>query len=168
MLTVTGNVVHAPYQNVLGATLDNVLNSGEFTSLYDQFRIDWVKIQFFLKIDPSAQTAATASYPRLYWFRDYDDQTLPSLNDIRENSRGKRAIMHPNRPVTIFFKPNVLSEIYRTAISTGYSPKFGQWIDASTPNLVHYGIKYAIDDLTNVNYKVDIEVTYGLSMRQSR
>lgn len=168
MQTIVGNAVYAPYQSVLGATLDNTLNHTEFTSLYDQFRIDWVKAQFFLRIDPSAQTAAGASYPRMYWFRDYDDQALASLNDVRENSKGKRAILHPNRPVTIWFKPNVLSEIYRTAVTTGYSPKFNQWIDASVPNLVHYGIKYCIDDLTNTNYKVDLEVTYGLSMRNSR
>jgi len=166
--TITGNAAFAPYQSVLGATLDNALNHTEFTNLFDQFRIDWVKAQFYLRIDPSAQTAAGASYPKIFWYRDMDDQALVSLNDIRENSKGKRAILHPNRPVTIWFKPNVLSEIYRTAVSTGYSPKFNQWIDASVPNLVHYGIKYCIDDLTNTNYKVDLEITYGLSMRQSR
>lgn len=168
MQTITGNVAFAPYQSVLGATLDNVLNHTEFTNLYDQFRIDWVKAQFYLRIDPGAQVAAGASYPRLYWVRDKDDQALASLNDIRENSLGKRAILHPNRAVTIWFKPNVLSEIYRTAVSTGYSPKFSQWIDCTTPNLVHYGIKYCIDDLTNTNYKVDLEIQYGVSMRQSR
>lgn len=166
--TITGSAGYLPYQSVLGATLDNVINHTEFTNLYDQFRINWVKAQFYLRIDPGAQSAAAASYPRLYWFRDYDDQSLVTVNDIRENSKGKRAILHPNRPVTIMFKPNVLSEIYRTAISTGYSPKFSQWIDCSVPNLVHYGIKYCIDDLTNTNYKVDLEITYGLSMRQSR
>lgn len=166
--TITGNVAYAPYQSVLGATLDNALNYTEFTNLYDQFRINWVKAQFYLRIDPSAQTAANASFPRLYWFRDYDDQGLASLNDVRENARGKRAILHPNRPVTITFKPNVLSEIYRTAVTTGYSPKFSQWIDVAVPNLVHYGIKYCIDDLTNTNYKVDLEITYGLSMKNSR
>lgn len=168
MQTISGNAAFAPFQSVLGATLDACLNHTEFTNLYDQFRIDWVKAQFYLRIDPSAQVAASASYPRIYWFRDYDDQGLASLNDVRENSKGKRAILHPNRPVTIWFKPNVLSEIYRTAVTTGYSPKFSQWIDCSVPNLVHYGIKYAIDDLTNTNYRVDLEIQYGLSMRQSR
>lgn len=171
MLTILGNAAHAPYTNVLGADLTTCLNHTEFTNLYDLFRIDMVKVQFYLKIDPSAQTAATASFPRLYWYRDTNDQGISPgtfLNEVRENSKGKRAVMNPNKPVTIMYRPNTLSETYRTSISTGYSPKFGQWIGTDTPNMTHYGIKYAIDDLTNTNYKVEIELTYHLSMKQSR
>lgn len=171
MQTISGSALYNPYTSVLGATLDNCLNSSEFTSLFDQFRIDWVRAKFYLKIDPSAQTAATASFPRLYWYRDYDDQTVGDatfLQDVRENQKGKIAVMNPNRPVTVFFRPNVLSEIYRTGATTGTAPKFGQWISTTHANLIHFGIKYGIDDLTNTNYRVNLEITYGLSMRQSK
>lgn len=171
MQTITGSALYAPYTSVLGATLDNCINHTEFTSLFDQYRIDWVRAKFYLKIDPSAQTAATASFPRMYWYRDYDDNTVGDgtfLQDVRENQKGKVAVMNPNRPVTITFKPNVLAETFRTGSTTCYSPKFGQWISSAAPNCIHFGIKYGIDDLTNTNYRVNLEITYGLSMRQSK
>lgn len=166
--TITGNVAYAPYQSYSSIGLNNVTNASEFSALYDQFRINYVKLQFWLRIDPGAQTAATASYPRLYWYRDLDSQIVATMSEMRERSNLKIAVLNPNRPVTIWVKPNTLAAIYAGVGSTNYKPVFAQWLDMNVQSTTHYGIKFNIDDLTNTNYKVDIETTYYFECKNTR
>lgn len=166
--SIVGNVAYSPYQSFTGIRLSYLTNASEFGALYDQYRINWVKVQFWLRIDPSAQTAAAASQPKLYWFRDQDDQILASQSEMRERSNLKIAVLRTDRPVTIWIKPNVLSETFRGTATTSYSPKFGQWLDMTTNDVEHYGIKYNIDFLTNTNYVVDVESTYYFQCKNTR
>lgn len=167
--SIIGNAVHNPYVASWTFGLNNVVNATDFSNLYDQYRVLYVVCKYYLKIDPSAQTAATASFPRMYWYRDLDDSAPPSsLNEIRENGKCKIAVMHPNRPVTIAYKPNTLATMYLTALANTYSPKWGQWIDMANTNVPHYGHKWAIDDLTNTNYRVDTEITVYFQCRNPR
>lgn len=168
----TGNVAYNPLLVTWSANWINlalVVNASDFANLYDQYRINFVVFKVWLKIDPGAQTAATASYPKLYWYRDYDDNTAPgSLNEMRENVKCKVAVLNPNRPITIKFKPNTLQLLYQSTIANQFKPVFGQWLDMSSTNTPHYGIKVAIDDLTNTNYKVEVETTFYFQCRQPR
>lgn len=170
--TITGNVAYSPYLNAYSGQQINlaaVQGTSDFQNLYDQYRINYIVIKFWLRIDPSAQTAASASFPKLYWYRDYDDESTPaSLNEIRENGRCKIAVMNPNRPVTIKFRPNSLNTVYAGVATSTYKPVWRQWLDVAVPSARHYGIKYGIDDLTNTNYKVDIEAMLYLECRNSR
>lgn len=169
---IVGNAVNAPYLGSYSSAqlqLGNVVNVSDFQNLYDQYRINYVVIKFWLKIDPGAQAAASASFPKLYWYRDYDDATVPAnLNEIRENQKARVAVMHPNRPITIKFRPNSLALLFSSGVASQYKPTWRQWMDMGTVTSQHYGIKYAIDDLTNTNYKVDIEGTLYFQCRQAR
>lgn len=169
---IAGNASHLPYVGSLSSgkiQLNNVINVSDFSNLYDQYRINYVVAKFWLKIDPSAQAAATASFPKMYWYRDYDDAAPPSsLNEIRENQKSRVAVMHPNRPVVIKFRPNSLQLLWGNAVTTQYKPAFKQWMDMQATTAQHFGIKYAIDDLTNLNYRVDIETTLYFQCRQAR
>lgn len=164
-----GNAVYAPLTSSQTVSLAQLQNATDFSNLYDQYRINYVVYKFWLKIDPGAQSAAGASYPKFYWYRDYDDVNFPSnLNEMRENSKTKVVVMNPNRPITIAFKPNTLATIYSSAVASNYKPVFNQWLDMSITSTVHYGFKFCIDDLTNTNYKVDMETTYYFQCRQPR
>lgn len=159
--TIVGAAPLAPYQNNTNVALSNLLNYTEFTNLFDQFRINYVVIKFWLRIDPSAQTAATASYPKLYWVRDYNSATLLTQNEMRERANCRISVMSPNKPVVIKFKPNLLNQqTYTTVGTSSYTPIWNQWIDRGSAAAFYYGGLYNIDDLTNTNYKVDIETTY--------
>lgn len=166
----SGNAVNNPLLFWRGSVFDDIVNFAEFTVLYDQYRINYVVDRFWLKIDPSAQTAATASFPKLYWSRDLDDSGVAAnLNELRERGNCRIKVMNPNRPVVIKWKPNVLNSVYRTGVTdSSATPLWGQWIDMSATNLIHYGYKAAIDDLTNVNYRVDIERTVYFSCKNTR
>lgn len=168
-LNIDGQSTYAPYLNALGVRLSSVVNASDFGNLYDQYRITKAKVKFYLQVDPSAQAAATASYPKMYWYRDYDDLTVPgSLNEFRENTKCKVAILRPDRPITWVWKPNTLSLIYQSAIANQFKPVWNQWLNMATQNTDHYGFKFAIDDLTNVNYKVRTEVQLWFECRQPR
>lgn len=167
--TIVGSPAFLPYLNTFSYTLAGITNPSDFSNLYDQYRINYIVAKFWLKIDPSAQTAAGASYPKAYWYRDLDDTSLPtSLNEIRENATAKCVVMNPNRPVTIAFKPNTLNTLYGTALASTYQPVWGVWHDMSQTSTIYYGFKFAIDDLQNTNYQVSTEVTYYLQCRQPR
>lgn len=167
--TIVGNATYNPYISAYAFTFNQLVNVGEFTSLFDQYMITRIQVRWFLRIDPSAQTAATASYPRHYCFKDWDDSGLPiDLNAFREHSKCQVRVMHPNRPIVVTYKPAVLIQLYETLTNAAYGPKWRQWIDCNDPDVPHYGLKWAIDDLTNTNYRVTTEVRYWFKMRGAR
>lgn len=165
---IVGNAAHIPYQSFSQIRFSNILNSAEFSALYDQYRINWVKLQFFMKVDPSAQTAATAYYPKLYWYRDLDDQTLASPSEMRERSTTKIAVLNPMRPVTIWVKPNLLDLVRSSGAVNTTRPSFGSWIDMSDTSVDYMGIKFNIDILQNVNYTVEVEQTFYFQCKNTR
>lgn len=167
--SVQGNAAHLPYTSANNIQFNQVADASDFTALYDQYRINMVKLQFYLRCDPSAQTAATAFFPKLYWARDMDDGNAPlTLNTLKQYHNCKIAVLRPDRPVTIWVKPNVLHEVFRGVGTSSYSPKFGQWIDMLSIDLQHFGIKYAIDIFTNTNYFLDIEQTFYFQCKNPR
>lgn len=167
--TITGNAVYAPFLSVADIKLQDVQAPGEFTGLYDQYRINFVVFKFYMKIDPGAQAAGASNIPRLFWYRDFDDSNVPaSLDEMRENSKCKMALLTPNRPVTIKVRPNVLNQVYNSAVTVNYEPKWKTWLDCTAANTPHYCFKYAIDDLTNTNYRINIERKVYFSCRQPR
>lgn len=131
--------------------------------------ITYVKVYYHLKVDPSAQSGAIATWPKLYYVRDYDDSAPPaSIDELRQHAKCTYRVMNPNKPVVFGFKPSVTNQVYRTAVTTGYSPQWRQWIDFAQVDVPHYGYKMAIDDLTNTNYKVDVEMVVWFKCKDTR
>lgn len=168
--SLQGAVGYAPYtSNFYLNGLTNLPNYLEFTNLYEQFRINYCVWKVWLRIDPSAQTATNASYPKFYWCRTDDSTSTPgTLDVIRERQNSRVKVLTPNRPITVKFRPNVLGAAYQTAVSTAYTPKWKQWIDCGNSSTVHYGFGWAIDNLTNTNYYLDFEISVYFSCKNSR
>lgn len=168
--SLQGAVGYAPYtSNFYLNGIANLVNFTELTSLYEQYRINLCVWKVWLRIDPSAQTATNASFPRLYWCRTDDSTSAPTgLNFIRERQNARVKVLTPNRPVTIKFRPNVLNASYETAVTTAYSPKWKQWIDTNNSGTVHYGFGWAIDSLVNTNYFLDFEIAVYFSCKGAR
>lgn len=167
--TISGNILNAPLTGGYAFRLSSVSQVNELTSLFDQFQMSYVKVYFHLKIDPSAQVNAQASFPRLFYCRDYDDSSSSfSLDDIRARSKTQIRVMNPNKPVVIGLRPAVLGQAYRGPTTTSYMPLWKQWIDCDQADTPHYGLKWAIDDLTNTNYQVNVEVKYWLKCRNTQ
>lgn len=164
-----GNAVHAPYTSSITVQFSNLINSSEFEALFDQYKITYVVHKFYMRVTPDAQTAATAVYPKLYWYVDPDDSTLPAnLSEMRERSSTRMAVLRPDRPVVVKYKPTILQEIYRSGITTAYAPRKPMWLDLAYNNVIHYGVKYAIDTFTNTNYFLDVETKYYFACKTVR
>lgn len=162
---MVGLPASAPLLRTYQFSLNNVTSSTEFTNLFDMYKITHVQIKFYMVVDPSAQASAVARYPRMWWTRDYDDANTLSINQIRERAKCGTALLTPSKPITINLKPALVVQTYRTALSTGYAPKWRQWIDCDQPDVPHYGLKIAIDDLTNTNYRVQHEIKYWFACK---
>lgn len=165
----SGNAAYNPYLNVYSFNLAQLPGVTDFSNLFDRYMITHVQLRFYLKIDPSAQTAATATYPKLYTVKEYDDSSTPTtLDQLREHNKCQVRVLFPNRPVIVNIKPAVLSEVYRGVATTSYTPKWKQWIDMENRDVPHYGLKWGIDDFTNTNYKLDIEGKMWFACKDQR
>lgn len=165
LTTITGNVAYAPYQGSTGIALAYTQNFAELTALFDQYRIDYVVQKFFLTIDPSAQTATNAVYPRLYSVRDENDGNLISMAEMRERSNLKIQMLRPDRPVVLKCRPNLLSQQFLSGVTSAYTPAWNKWVNTSASTAPYYTWKWNIDNLTNTNYKVEIETIVYMSFK---
>jgi len=167
---IVGNAVYSPWTgSFLLLGLNSVVNPGDFTNLYDQYRINYLELKFYMKVDAAAQAASGATVPRLYYYRDYDDSGAPAtLDELRENSKTKVYLLDPYKAVTIKIKPNVIAAYYQSALATQYSPAFNKWLDVAAPGTPHFVGKFAVDDLRNTNYSIQVEGTLYFSCRQPR
>lgn len=167
--SIVGTGVYAPYLNGQAITLGDIAAPSEFTNLFDSYRIDYVVFKFYMTVTPDAQTGSTASYPRMWWHIDYDDAASPSnLDELKQDRRTRCAILDPKRPIVVKWKPSVLQLVFNTPVQSTFAPKWKQFIDCAFNATPHYGIKYAIDNFTNPNYKMDIERTVYFTMKDSR
>lgn len=167
-LNLTGSVAYTPYQNSFSTTLAQVANSSELTALYDQYMITYVKYMFYLEVDPSAQAAASAIYPKLYTVRDQDDSVVLSQTEMRERANLQIRVLNPNRPVVIGYKPNLLTQQWYNGVTNGFTPAWSQWLDVSNANVPHYGLKFNVDNFTNTNYRLRVETRVWIACKNTR
>jgi len=119
--------------------LSSLPNSSEFTTLFDQYRITRCEYTF-QPLQTVAVNSTTASTPGIFTVVDYDDST--TLTTLAQ------ALQYPNvrwhsgyEPFTVSFKPHIAMAAYSGAF-TSFANTFDQWLDVSSPAIVHYGLKY--------------------------
>jgi hypothetical protein len=141
--------------------LSNVPNSAEFTSLYDQYKINAVSLTFYPQLTEASSIVAVTSVQnaRVLTAIDYTDAAIPvSMDELREyencevNSAVKSFSVYIENPK---FIDNTGS------LRTGY-------ISTSSPSTLHYGLKYAIETLNPASagaYLFRVEAVYYMSFK---
>lgn len=165
--------LNTPTLTSLSFKLSDVPGVSDFTSLFDQYKLTYVKLMFKLQQDPSAQTAVNSFYPTMYHCVDHDDVSAPtSIDDLRQHGRTRMSVLRPNRYTVIKVKPSVLYEVARNAGlgTTTVAPKWRQWIDMAHTDTIHYGLKYALDNTFNLNpnYSLEVQAQYWFQCRDTR
>lgn len=144
--------------------LSNLYSYSEFTSLFDKYRLDKavVYIQMISNPDSTVKTNNTDNvtvntgptgwntnnfYPKLWYIPDHDDAATTTIAAIKERVGVKCCVMKPNMVKKITVKPACSVQLYRTATTTGYGPKYGQFIDMAQSDVPHYGLKCVFDPL---------------------
>lgn len=152
--TVTTTYGAGPTLGALTFNLAALPNYTEFTSLFDEYRILGILVEFHPGVDSwSAEpgvTLTSMALPQVRTVIDHTEDGVPSsFNDMYQYANCK--MTRGTRIHKRFLRPNVLSQAFESTVSTAYSPKYKQWIttdDATTP---HYGLKYGIDALPSAS-----------------
>jgi len=127
------------------------ISTGDFTALFDQYRIDKVKIELSWG-QPESSLNQQYPLPTIYKVIDYDDTTsIASIAAAFEygscetlklsNASDGRTGVH-----TIWLKPRPLVQTYRSAITTGYQSVRAGWMDCAQTDIPHYGMKLYYDN----------------------
>lgn len=162
--------------------LYDVGNYTEFTPLFDQYRIMGVTVSVQLITNPDSTNATNPNtvvtnnlnvYPKFWYINDADDSSPETLAQMRQRDKVRHFVLRPNKEFKIFVRPSILNQLYRTSLTTGYSPKWRQWIDCGNTDVPHYCLKYIIDTngvnyVAAPSYQVRLTYRYHLQFKDTR
>lgn len=161
---VTSSTVMDTFGGVYFRLVD-VPNSSEFTTLFDQYRIDKVKIRFMPRAN-SSEVGTNQGMIKLFTAVDYDDITTPT--SIAELLQYQNCKVVPSTAITTrVLKPAFASQVYQSATSTGYGARRG-WLDCDNNAVQHFGIKWGLQQLPAGTQTFDLHVQYHLSFKGVR
>lgn len=94
--------------------LSDVVNYTDFTGLFDSYKI--TKIDFYMQLLTNPETFDTitptqtnagneAWYPLMWYVLDDDDQTVPTLAQLREKQGVRRRVLKPNQIIKFSIYP---------------------------------------------------------------
>lgn len=159
--------------------LQDMVNVSELTTLYDQYRIDFVTVILNWSPKNVNQVAFNTgpnqmSYPVLYYSKDYDDNTFPTtLTAFKERGNIRTFRITPFRNYKIHLKPAVQNAVIRDAtvvpplLST--NPVWNKKLDCAAANVPHLGLKMLFDYAAGINLAtVDIQTVYHVTMFGTR
>lgn len=131
---------------------NDMIQSSDFTSLFDMYRITKVTFKFqLINVPESAHqlNAVTQGnwnnwYPKMWYVMDYDGGSTETLNSIRERQGVKCRILRPNKEIKISFTPRCRILTYKTVNAEGFAPKNIK-IDMNDTDVPHYGLAVVFD-----------------------
>lgn len=141
--------------------LNKLPNYTEFTSLYDMYKINAVKVIIRPQMSQVNSLGALNNIyynDRIYTCIDYNDATAPTTTDeVRQYQSCKiGSCVRPHK--RYIYKPKILD-------SSSYS--MTPWVACAAPNTIWYGLKVAIDTVPNAAFWT-VEVKYYLSFKNVR
>lgn len=147
--------------------LSDLPNYTEFTNLYDQYSVRGIKLSLIPRFSQVSNVSATLGNnesPQIFSAIDFDDSSPPnSANDLVQYQNCK--ITRGHKVHARYWKPSSLNAMYRSATSTGYNVRKGQWIDTSQADVPHYGFKFVMTKTQNITLVYDLHVEFYLAMK---
>lgn len=134
--------------------LSNITGVGDFQSLYDNYRIDFIELKLFWSptalVSLNPNNPGSSTFPLIYYHTDPDTITPPaSIQVMKEFSNVRTRRLNPNRTLQIFIKPSILNEIRSSTGVTSFIPKWRQIIDMADPDVQHLGLSIGIQHIPN-------------------
>lgn len=155
--------------------LSDVPNSTEFTALFDKYRITGIKAQFFPRTNTLSQNNLTGTLtecPPILTVVDYDDAAATGDSNVLMQYENCR-VHSEFKPFSVFFRPMIALATYSSGAFSGYSSSRKQWIDAASPDVEYYALKwasltYAIANSTTIEVNWDVVFTYYIECKYPR
>lgn len=171
---VTTTAGSVEYNGAAQFALSDTFNVSEFTSLFDQYRLNCVLLKFIpdYQLENTQTGGNIQNVPHLHWVIDSTDATVEPVASLVQYQRYH--VTRFNRIVTIKLYPRFSMEIYKSPTNTSYGMGSRKvWLDctSSGAGVPHYGIKFAVDNMQFgasqvVNFK--IRPIYYFSLRTSK
>jgi hypothetical protein len=155
------NITQSNTVNVFGAINFQVSLYPGFTSaaaFFDMYLIEAVHVSFAPMYFGSYFVNGSLN-PRLFTVIDYDDSVTPTSIGYLQ-SYDSCVTSHPENGVTRILRPRIAVAAYSSSFASNKNEPSG-WIDAATPNVQHYGVKYGIEvgaggQTTVQSYSIDV------------
>lgn len=115
----------------------------EFTTLFDQYRINKIAVKFVPNFTGSDLNPGTTyvALPNIHTVLDYDSSTDPtSIDELLQYDTYR--LRKGGRPFTMVWTPAVEMDVGGVS---GAGLKFKQWLDCATTSIKHYGIRLAVE-----------------------
>lgn len=136
--------------NAAGAltfALSSLPSSTDYTSLFDQYKITGVKLDFIpfgdtVNLPITSMTGSSSLISPggpLILAPDYDDATTPATASLLLEYQSCKVIPVPKRH-RMYVRPKFAMEVYN-GVSSAYGARSG-WLDCANSNVAHYGVKY--------------------------
>jgi len=138
--------------------LSEVVNYAEFTTLFNQYRIDKVKFKVELTNGPSYNAGAGSILPTVYSRYDPNDATIPAdWTAIAQSGGCKQHDFASGKGTTLSCVPKPAIPMYVAGFAAGYgfnANSKAMWLDASSPsyNIEHYAYKLWVRNFVAVGY----------------
>lgn len=142
-LTATYGAVY-----ITGAMLNNfsALSSAFDTYSIRKYKVDFIPYgqQVFNTASGNGALPSTSGVSPLVSAIDYDDTTVPgSLTQLYEYATVRYSPTGKRQARIVY--PKTFTQLYETAVSSGYSAKKNQWIDIAQDDVPHIGLKWGIN-----------------------
>lgn len=149
--------------------LSDLPSSSDFTSLFDQYRIVQVILEFVPVTQAFGPSTTATDLPSVHTVIDYDDDTAPAtINTLRQFST------HQIVANQSYFKrvltPRCLNVTYQGVTAAYALAPVGQWNDSNNPGIYYYGVKVGTSPVTTVSGSFilyNIEATYTIQCRST-
>lgn len=123
--------------------LNDYSGKAALESLYDRYRISWIKSEFFPRQNSVSAADLTTSYtasPSLVSVVDKDDDTTPTAYaDLLEFDSCKTHQF--DKPFSRTFKPYAAVAAYSGTFTSYASSTSDMWFDVASPSIKFYGLK---------------------------
>jgi len=142
--------------------LSGITSYGDFANVFDMYRINAVRLDFYPRINDVAVSGNTQC--PFHYVVDITDVTAPSYpTDILKYGNAKT--VQALKPFHIYLKPRAAQPVWQGLSANGYAPaKQGTWVDTKSPGVQHYGVKWFFDTAAT-GFTMDVMCTYYLQFK---
>lgn len=164
--------------SMMGETfsLSKMRQADEYAAIFEFYRIDKIVATFRYK--NSSRQSSTTSYnsvnevnPLLYFKVDHNDITSQTVDELKDSLKTKTHMFTNSKPeFSIQLRPAIQDELYKSSLTTTYTPKWGQWLPCSEPSVPHYGLKAHCCAFKDANWdpgNLEVSFKYYVSFKNN-
>lgn len=175
-----------PYEISLGTnstfvvddTLQNVnvadtIEWSELKALFDKYKIDHLKVKFTWMLNNASNnnndynpSMAQFGGPELLLHKNRDGESAPAdLEEFNSKSSVQKIRLKPFESYTMSYKPNVLTEIYKTTLASAYGPKYDQFLRTEDDSVPYYGLDVGVSKMNAYQGTITVDVSACITLK---